>query len=335
MHPVAGRGSQLHNDRLPIDTHEPLRTAAVDEGKRAFIDMPTTHCHQSLMGFQPRKLLMPRLDLNLPLCPDRRLRLRAFGTDAGGEGRGEVAGRGGGKQLVARPSPAAPVMRDIHRSPPRSIKLERHVARPVAKRELPVAAEEHGAVARGGFESREVITGEALIGGGRGGIERHLPAKRAGKAGAPLEHHLPHRVKPLPAPPRHPPHIALRRAAVGDVAEEVKVDDVEPPLGEDEPAVVRPAPGRRVHPGAGGVRADQMGHPVAIAADIRRRLRGIEIAIDMKEAESAPGLLGNDVRDAAALGRRIGDVEEKSGHGVALGRGKRARLRFVVDTFVP
>ena len=78
-----------------------------------------------------------------------------------------------------------------------------------------------------------------------------------------------------------------------------------------------------------------MGHPVAIAADIRRRLRGIEIAIDMKEAESAPGCLGDDVRSAAALGRRIGDVKEKGSHGVALAPREPPRLPFVVDAFVP
>ena len=73
---------------------------------------------------------------------------------------------------------------------------------------------------------------------------------------------------------------------------------------------------------------------MAIAADIRRRLRRIEVAIDMKQAEAAPGPLGNDIRGAAALGGRIGDVKEKGGHGVAFGRRKRARLTLVIDSFV-
>ena len=133
------------------------------------------------------------------------------------------------------------------------------------------------------LERFQQVTGQLLS--CRCTAQRDLPRKSPRKTCATFQNHVPNGIKAATTTPRKLPHAPFRDTLLCNGTIEIKVNDIESPLWQNQKSVISPTPSGRVHSGPRRIRADQKRHPVTITTDIRSRL-SVVITVDVKEFET-------------------------------------------------
>ena len=159
----------------------------------------------------------------------------------GGEGAEEGAIAGELEKLIA--GEAAAVAIDLNVVVVLELKSEGGGFRLIE--EEGINLKDDGSLFGGGFEGGEEIAGEGVVDGFF--VESELTGKGTRVPGAAFEDHFPDGIKAGVTSPGESPELSFGNAFFRNSAVEIKVDDIESALGEDEEAVVSAAPGGRVH----------------------------------------------------------------------------------------
>ena len=159
----------------------------------------------------------------------------------GGEGAEEGAIAGELEKLIA--GEAAAVAIDLNVVVVLELKSEGGGFRLIE--EEGINLKDDGSLFGGGFEGGEEILGEGV--GDGFFVESELTGKGTRVPGAAFEDHFPDGIKAWVTSPGESPELFFGNAFFRNSAVEIKVDDIESALGEDEEAVVSAAPGGRVH----------------------------------------------------------------------------------------
>ena len=208
------------------------------------------------------------------------------------------------------------------------IEHQRHGCCPGVIDKHAAALENDGSLTGGQFQRVQEIGGPFVS--DRGLAECDLACERSRESSAVLQHHVPDGVESPPTAPRHSPDTALGRTPFGDSAVKVKVDDVQPSLRQDQPAIVGSAPRGRVHPGSRRVGADQEWHPVAVATDVGPAFPRVVVSLDVEQLESISCTRRHHVGVRTSLGGGVGHAEDELGHRIPLAGRQFSRFALVV-----
>ena len=305
--------------------HGAGHSPAVDEDARAFLNVPATD--QDAPIRRGREFLGAALRMNGPYRPDSGLRVVDVHVDAetGGERADEPALRGQRHQF-------GPAER-LRIVPPLYVRalreLQRHRRRGRISQQDALTLQEDGAFPRGQLQGVQQVLRQGNVPGRS--IQRDLPGKGPGETGAAFHHHVPED-RALAA--HGAPHTPFRKGIV-PIGLASQMDHVPTALRQDQPAVVGAAPRRGVHAGERRVGAHPERHAVAVAAGVDSRVGSVGYAVNVEPLEPGRGIVRQDVRVGAPLGGRVRNAEEELRQIVALRRGQRAGLAFVVDRALP